>query len=306
MSLRGHIRRADRAILDRLYPFRSRSLSINGFRYHYLDEGSGDPIIMVHGNPTWSFYFRRLVAALRDRYRVIVPDHIGCGLSEAPALDQYGYTLDNRVDDLAALIDALELGDRLTLVGHDWGGMIGTAYAAEHPERFSRLILMNTAAFFPPGGKGLPLRLFLVRNLNALSAPAVLGLNLFAVGAAWMAPARPLPADVRRGLLAPYRTPRRRLATLRFVQDIPVRPTDPAYPAVARTERHIHRLSGLPALLLWGARDFVFDLDYLAEWQRRLPAAESHVFSDAGHYILEDAGGEIIRKVQDFLKNHPI
>ena len=298
--------RVDTRAFRRLYPFRSHFLKIDGLRYHYVDEGEGDPVVMLHGNPTWSFYYRNLATALSPTCRAVAPDHIGCGLSDKPADAAYDYTLRRRVDDLAALLDHLEIRDRITLVVHDWGGMIGMAYAAAHPERIARIVVTNTAAFFPPGKKGLPLRLWLVRNLTPLAAPAVLGLNLFARAALYLAVRKPLNPAVKKGLIAPYDRPRNRIATLRFVQDIPVAPSDPAYGMVQETSEQLHRLSGRPMAILWGMRDFVFDADYLAEWERRFPGAEVRRFPDAGHYLMEDAGDRVVPFIQDFLQNHPI
>src|SRR5436305_7666249 len=122
-----------------LYPFPGHHLAVgDGVRLHYLDEGAGEPVVMVHGNPTWSFYYRNLVLTLRDRYRCVVPDHVGCGLSDKPPADRYPYSLDRRVADLTALLDHLKLDRDVTLVVHDWGGMIGTAWAARFPERVDR------------------------------------------------------------------------------------------------------------------------------------------------------------------------
>ena len=124
-----------------------------GLRLHYIDEGEGEPVIMLHGNPSWSFLYRNLIDSLRGSHRVIVPDHIGCGLSDKPDDSQYAYTLKSRVDDLEALLDHLGLDRELTLVLHDWGGMIGMTYAARHPERIARLVVTNTAAFHLPAAK---------------------------------------------------------------------------------------------------------------------------------------------------------
>src|SRR5262245_42431913 len=104
-----------------LYPFTGHFLNLNGLRYHYLDEGRGSPIVMLHGNPTWSFYYRNLVIALRDNHRTIVPDHIGCGLSDKPADSQYRYTLSERVSNLERLLEHLDIENDITLVLHDWG-----------------------------------------------------------------------------------------------------------------------------------------------------------------------------------------
>lgn len=289
-----------------LYPFASHYLNLGGLRYHYLDEGHGDPVVMVHGNPTWSFYFRRLALALRSEYRVIVPDHIGCGLSDKPARKDYSYRLQNRIDDLQQLIDRLEPERRLTLVLHDWGGAIGMGLAVRIPERIGRIVVLNTAAFLPPPGKVLPLRLRLVRNLPALALPAVLGLNLFARAAVWMAPRRRLAPEVRAGLTAPYNSWQNRIATLMFVRDIPVHSRDPSYTAVKEIDANLDRLSGRPMLICWGMHDFVFDRDYLAEWRRRFPAADVHECNEAGHYLLEDAPRKITGLIQRFLKTHPL
>ena len=237
-----------------LYPFESHYLRVGGHRYHYVDEGSGDPVVMVHGNPTWSFFFRRLIGALSGQYRAIAPDHMGCGLSDKPDDGGYEYRLDRRVADFGALMDDLEL-DRITLVVHDWGGMIAMAWAVAHPQRIARLVITNTAAFFPPRQKSIPWRLWIIRNLSGFATPAVLYGNLFARAAIHMAPHKRLPASVRRGLLAPYNCPRNRLATLRFVQDIPLSPGDCGYSTVRRVDQQLDQLAHLPMLILWGKHD---------------------------------------------------
>ena len=289
-----------------LYPFDSHYLERNGLRYHYLDQGSGQTVVMVHGNPTWSFYFRELVKALSPRFRTVVPDHIGCGLSDKPDSAAYGYRAADRVADLEALLDHLQLKENITLVVHDWGGAIGLALAVKHPQRFRRLVILNTAAFLPPSGKRLPWRLQIVRNIRPLAVPAVLGLNLFSRAALYMATGKKLTADVRAGLTAPYNSWRNRLATLRFVQDIPVEASDQSYALVKHLDERLSTLAHLPTLICWGAQDFVFDRDYFNEWVRRFPAAEAHCFADAGHYVLEDVPEKIIPLVTDFLQRHPL
>lgn len=290
----------------RLYPFRSHYLRIGDLNCHYLDEGSGEPLVMLHGNPTWSFYYRSLVKGLSGRYRVVVPDHIGCGLSDKPGPDRYDYRLATRVSDLEQLLDHLGLRRDITLVVHDWGGMIGMAYAVAHPERIRRLVILNTAAFLPPGGKRLPLRLWLMRNFTRLSTPLILGLNLFAGAALVMASRRGLAPAVRAGLIAPYDSPAHRIATLKFVQDIPLTPRDPSYALVASVSAGLPLLADRPMLLLWGRHDFVFDEDYLAEWRRRFPNASSEVFEGAGHYLLEDEPGQILERIRAFLAANPL
>mgnify|MGYP001282484890 CR=1 FL=1 len=285
------------------YPFKSHYLAIRGMRYHFLDEGRGEPLVMLHGNPTWSYYFRSLVYRFRSDYRVIVPDHFGCGLSDKPEPARYDFRLRSRIDDLNALLDHLDLEQPVTLVLHDWGGMIGLAWAMEHMERVRRLVILNTAGFFPPQGKAIPWRLRLLRRSNPITDWAVLHLNLFARAALYMAPRRPLTKAVKAGLIAPYDTPRHRLATLRFVQDIPLAPGDPSGRIVAQVDRQLAQITARPVLLIWGRHDFVFDRDYFVEWRRRVPHAEVHWLDHAGHYLLEDAPEEIADLIGAFLKN---
>jgi len=289
-----------------IYPFTSRYADVNGFRMHYVDEGRGEPVVMLHGNPTWSFYFRELIQGLSGRYRAVAPDHIGCGLSDTPRPCAYAYRLKNRVDDLEALLAHLGLTRDITLVLHDWGGMIGAAYALRHVHRIARLIVLNTAAFLKPGGKPLPLALRLIRRMPLFAVPAVLGLNLFARGAARTASARGLSPAVRKGLLAPYNSWENRRATLKFVQDIPLTPQDPSFAIAQQVHVGLQQLADKPMLICWGEKDFVFDTDYLAEWRRRFPAAEVHRFPEAGHYVLEDVPEPVTARVLDFLNRHPL
>ncbi len=287
--------------LQREYPFTSHFLDLDGLRYHYLDEGSGPPVVMVHGNPSWSFYYRRLVSALKDRYHCIVPDHIGCGFSDKPGDDRYDYSLSRRVADLERLLDHLDIKEPLTLVLHDWGGMIGMTYAVRHPERIRRLVILNTAAFHLPQTKRFPLALRICRD-TVLGALLVRGGNAFSRAASVVGCKRnPMSPALRSLYQLPYDSWQHRIATLRFVQDIPLSPGDRGYDLVSSTEAGLSRFATLPIQIIWGERDFVFDRHFLAEWERRFPAARVHRFADCGHYILEDAADEVIPLVSSFL-----
>jgi cis-3-alkyl-4-acyloxetan-2-one decarboxylase len=288
--------------IEKHYPFSGHYLDLDGLRLHYLDEGSGEPVVMLHGNPTWSFYYRNLVLALRGRCRCIVPDHMGCGLSDKPGDDRYPYTLEQRVSDLERLLDALKIDSGITLVLHDWGGMIGMAFAARNPGRIRRLVILNTAAFHLPAEKRFPLPLRICRD-TLLGAFLVRGLNAFSLAASFVGCRKnPLPKELRRAYRLPYDSWRNRIATLRFVQDIPLLPGDRSYGLVTETDHGIAAFQDLPMAIFWGEKDFVFDRTFLGEWRRRFPAAEVHSYHDAGHYILEDMKDEVIPLIEEFLE----
>jgi len=283
------------------YPFASHFFDRDGIRLHYLDEGRGDPVVMLHGNPTWSYYYRNVVAALRDRFRCIVPDHIGCGLSDKPQPPRYDYSLRSRIDDITALLENLGVRERVTLILHDWGGLIGMAWAARHVDAVKRLVLMNTAAFHLPRAKRIPFRLWVARNTR-LGAWLVRSRNLFCRHAANVCVTRkPLPPDVREWYLKPYDSWDNRVAVLKFVQAIPLGPTDPGYEIVSEVEATLPKFANTPTLICWGMKDFVFDRYFLEEFERRMPHAEVHRFEDCGHYILEDAADELVPLIQQFV-----
>lgn len=288
--------------LKKEYPFNGKTLALDSdLNYHYLDEGSGTPVVMLHGNPSWSFYYRNLALVLRDRYRCIVPDHIGCGLSDKPGDERYDYTLSRRVDDLEKLLEHLGIRENISLVVHDWGGMIGMAYAVRHPERIKRLVILNTGAFHLPKNKPFPLGLRICRD-SFIGTLLVRGLNAFSVGASYVGCKRnPMSAALRALYQLPYDSWKNRIATLRFVQDIPLKPGDRAFDLVSSVSEGIGQFRNLPMLICWGELDFVFDRHFLAEWRRRFPESEIHSYADCGHYILEDAGDEVVPLIAEFL-----
>jgi haloalkane dehalogenase len=289
-------------IEDRLYPFEENWLDVEGVKLHYLDEGQGATVVAVHGNPTWSFYYRELVRDLRTDHRVVVPDHIGCGLSDKPGDDRYDYTLRRRIDDFGCLMDSLELTD-IDLVVHDWGGMIGLGWAVHHPERIKRLIVLNTAAFHLPKSKTFPWQLWMVRD-TPLGPVMVRGFNAFSRIASHVAcTSKKLTKEVRDAYCAPYDSWKHRIANLRFVQDVPLKPGDRGYEIVSDTAARLDVFRDRPVLVCWGDRDFVFDAHFLEKWQQIYPHAEVHRFPDCGHYILEDASEEIIPLIRGFLES---
>lgn len=279
------------------YPFAPHYFDLDGLRYHYIDEGSGPTLLMVHGNPTWSFAWRNLIKALSPHYRVLAVDHIGCGLSDKP--QNYAYRLQHHVANLERFVTELDLRD-VTLFAHDWGGAIGMGVAAALPDRFSRFVLFNTAAF---RSTRIPLRISVCR-IPVFGAIAVRGLNLFSLAALRMAVAKPerMTAAVRAGYLAPYRSWSERVAVLRFVEDIPLSPLHPSYDTLVSIEDALVKFRDRPMLLVWGQRDWCFTTDFLAEFQHRFPRAETLLLPDAGHYVFEDAHEQIIPRVEQFLQ----
>ena len=287
------------------YDFSSHFFNIDGFRLHYLDEGRGDNVVMLHGNPNWSFYYRNLVRRLRDRYRCLVPDHIGCGLSDKPTDDRYEYSLARRVSDLEAWLDHCGATENLTLVVHDWGGMIGMAYATKYPERIRRLVVLNTGAFHLPTSKPVPWQLKLARG--PLGALLVRGFNAFSRGAVRSCVTRtPMSAEIANAYCAPYDNWANRIAVHRFVQDIPLKKGDRGFDLVTSVQDRLSLLKDVPMFIGWGDRDFVFDEHFLREWQLRFPNAEVHRYPECGHYILEDAQKELLPLISQFLDAHPL
>lgn len=284
-----------------LYPFASHHLSLDGHRYHYVDEGAGQPLLFVHGNPTWSFYWRQLISGLSDQHRTIAVDHLGCGLSDKP--QRYAYMLAQHIENLVALVERLELHD-VTLLVHDWGGAIGLGTALRLPDRFARIVLFNTGAFPPPF---VPLRIRMCRT-PLLGTWAMRGANVFARAALTMAtekPERMTPA-VRAGLLAPYDNWRNRVAIDRFVHDIPLTRRHPTWQLLETIEAGLPSLANRPTQMIWGMRDWCFRPSCLERLLQSFPEAEVHRLEDAGHYVIEDAAERIVPLVQAFLARHPV
>lgn len=289
------------------YSDSSSYIDINGKQMHYLEGGKShsETLVMLHGNPSWSFYYRHLFSKLVDNYHCIVPDHIGMGLSDKPVKEEYEFTLKQRVDDLDTLLSSLGVDDNLTLIVHDWGGMIGMAYATRYPEKIKRLIISNTAGFHIPEGKQIPWQLKLSRT-PIIGSLLIQGLNAFCRGGVLQCVTRkPMKNDIKKAYLAPYDNWNNRLSVLRFVEDIPLTKEHISYEVVDQVDNSLGQFAKLPVLVCWGLKDFVFDKHYLDEWKKRLPNAEYHEF-DAGHYLLEDAGEEVIPIIEKFLQNNPL
>lgn len=286
------------------YPFQSHFMELDGHRIHYVDEGpgedsGGDPVLMVHGNPTWSFYWRHLVSSLSVDRRTVAIDHLGCGLSDKPA--DYDYCLQSHVDNLCHLVDRLNL-NRVTLMAHDWGGAIGMGTLLARQERFKKIVLFNTAAFPPPF---IPFRIRVCR-WPLIGKIGVQGLNMFARAATFMATERPggLPSTVAEGLLAPYDSWQNRIAIYQFVKDIPLSRRHRTWQLLEQIEAGLEQVADWPILMMWGMKDWCFRPECLDRLNQHWPAAEVHRINSAGHYVIEDAAERVDQTVREFLLRH--
>lgn len=270
---------------------------------HYIDEGPkvapASTILCVHGNPTWSFYYRSIATQFRDTCRVVALDHIGCGLSDKP--QRYPYRLATHTENLIRLIDTLEL-QNVTLVVHDWGGAIGLGAAIQRIDRIRNILVLNTAAFPPTY---IPRRIAVCR-IPFLGSWAMRYGNAFARAAIFMAIDRlpQLSRNARDGLLAPYDSFDNRVAIDGFVRDIPMSEKHPTWSALADLERSLPSLSKLPIRFLWGMKDWCFRPECMERMQLAWPAATRRELSDVGHYVLEEAPSEVLEELQKMVNGH--
>jgi haloalkane dehalogenase len=285
------------------FPFPPHYLDLGHFRMHYADVGTGDPMVLLHGDPTWGYLYRAFVPRLSARHRCVVPDHMGMGKSGVPDLP-YPYRLQHHVANLETLLLALDLRD-ITLVLHDWGGPVGLGFASRHPARIKRLILMNTWAFARWPGGPLPRLLEIIRSprgeafvlaKNGYVRPALLGTT-----------AQPdrLTDAVLAAYLAPFQTPESRRALLCWSRDIPFVADDPSYAEMQRIEDGLAAFGALPVLLIWGMQDPVLSPSVLRTWQTIYPHATTCEIEEASHFLQEDAPARVVDEVERFLRANP-
>lgn len=265
---------------------------------HYLDEGPrGDSpaLLFVHGNPTWSFHWRNLIAANREKYRCVAPDHLGCGLSN---LQPRPLRLADHIVNLVDLIRHLDLR-RITLVAQDWGGAIGLGGLLRERDRFERIVLYNTGAFRP---WFIPLRIRVCR-WPVFGKLALQGANGFSRAALRMTLARKsqLQSAAAEGYLAPYDTWTRRAAVYQFVKDIPLSSSHPTWHTLGEIEDNLPSIQQIPKLLVWGMKDWCFTPECLDKFVAAWPDAEVHRLADVGHWVVEDAPEKAAKYLGDFL-----
>lgn len=264
---------------------------------HYVDEGAGPPLVMVHGNPAWSFLYRHLIRGLSDTHRCVAMDHIGFGLSDQPP--GWSYRAEDHARNLDALLEHLALED-VTLVVQDWGGPIGLSYALRHPERVRRIVLLNTWMWPVDDDPyyalisrvaGGPVGRILIRRLNLF---ARVGMPLL------FGDRSKLPPHVHRQYLRPLGRPEVRQGCWRFTGEILGATSWLRSLWAAR-----HRLAGKPVLVLWGMADLAFRTRELERWLaflREVTDAEVHRLAGVGHFVQEELGPELVPPVAAFLR----
>lgn len=285
----------ERELLKRVLPFESRYTEIEGYEMHYLDEGEGPVVVLLHGNPTWSFMFRALIASLRDSFRVIAPDYLGLGLSEHPREKKFRAI--DRTGHLQKLLSSLSV-EKFSLVMHDWGGSIGSMLAARDPSRVEKLVYLNTTL---TEIESLP-------EIIKRATTPVVGKILTKYSTSFlrllteMGVARRLPAEVRHAYLLPYQSAADRQAIWDFVADIPFGSDHPSHGDLVLLGEKLPLLAAKPVQIVWGLKDPCFHREMLSKVARHFPGARVCELPEASHLVLEDAPDKACAVIKDFLK----
>jgi pimeloyl-ACP methyl ester carboxylesterase len=278
-----------------LRSFKGKFLDLNGKDYlHYRDEGHGEVILAIHGNPTWSYFYHSLFDQFKDRYRVIAPDHLGMGLSSRAPITDKMY-LQNHVDHLVYLIDRLDLHN-IHLVVHDWGGPIGLLALLKRQERFKSVTITNTSAFII---KDIPKRIHLGK-IPILGPFLFHDLNLFSKAALKMAFSYKKPSPLEKLALSfPYQLKQNRKSIADFVIDIPQDSKHPSFQALNFLENNLKEIR-VPKLVIWGGKDFCFHQDFYRKFQENFSDGKFHFFNDLGHYLFLEDAPRIMNLMEDF------
>ena len=272
------------------WPFAPRYVEQDGLRVHYVDEGSGDPVVLLHGEPTWGFLYRRMIPPLAAVGRVVVPDLLGFGRSDKP-VDLAAYSYDVHYRAIERLV--VELGlERLTLVVHDWGGPIGLRFAVSHPDRVARLVILNTGV-----GVGAPSEPWL--RFRALVREV--GTGFTASRLVRVACVSPLDDDAVRGYDAPFPDAEAKAGALAFPELVPTEPDHPSAAAMLEVRGALARWEK-PTLVLFSDSDRVFSPAHAERMAAHLPGAlPAEIVAGAGHFLQEDKGPEIAERIVRFL-----
>ncbi|TPE43397.1 alpha/beta fold hydrolase [Pontibacter mangrovi] len=282
--------------LDRiLYPFAHSTLEVPGGRMHYVDEGQGDPIVFVHGTPTWSFVWRQQIKPLSRNYRCIAPDHIGFGLSEKPA--DFAYTPAAHADNLEQLINYLQLKD-ITLVVHDFGGPIGLRYALRHPENVKHLIILNTWMWsLESESRIMKISRFMAGRVGRFIY-LQLGFSANILLPQGYHERKHLTKDIKQHYQKPLSTSASRLGTWAFAKAL-----HQSNPYFEELWQQREKLKSINKLILWGEKDKLLPLHFLDRWQQEFPETKTVKYK-AGHFVQEERGGEVADAIQSFIATH--
>ncbi len=276
-----------------LFPVEHRFLDLDGARIHYVDEGSGGTLLLLHGNPAWSFLYRKIVAALKDEYRCVAPDFPGYGMSTAAP--GYGFTPREHSQMLERFAERLGLTD-LTIMVQDWGGPIGLGFAGRHPELVRGFIIGNTWAW--PHDHDPRIRAFSWIMGGPIGKALTYGFNFVPRFFFSRGFARPIGRDVRHAYLAPWSDRSRRAPAV-----IAPRQLVAASPYLAEVQASLHTLADRPALIVWGTKDFAFRDANRRRFEAAFPNHRTVLFNDASHFLQEDAGERIAEAFKAFDKN---
>lgn len=285
------------------WPWQPRFARANGWRMHYIDEGTGDPVVLLHGNPTWGFLYRDFVEPLtRAGNRVVIPDMIGFGLSEKPTREE-AHSLDGHIANLTALLSQLDLR-RITLVCHDWGGPTGLGFAFSNPGSVAALVVMSTWAWPTPPSE-FHTRIFPWRMMHApLVGPYLLGRHNALAGRGVYLSVVDREKFRKRAQQAyewALSDPATRLLTWTWPRWIPLDATARALERFKWLENELAACR-LPTMIVWGREDDVFDhATFAARFKQLLPHAEGPHLVTGRHFLQEDSGPEVAALITDFL-----
>lgn len=273
------------------FPFKSSYRSYAGIRLAHLDEGSGPPVVFLHGEPTWSFLWRKVIPPVRDAgFRCIAPDLPGFGRSDKPT-DLAWYTYDRHTDSVASLLEELDLR-HVTVVVHDWGGPIGLRLAAEHPQQIERLVILDTGLF--TGRQRMNDAWMAFRSFVERTEDVPVGLLVR------RACHRDPGEEVIAAYDAPFPNPESKAGARAFPLILPLTP-DAAGAEAGHRVLEALRSDPRPKLVLWAAQDPVLPLATGERFAEALGTRIDHVVADAGHFLQEDAGEEIGGLISDWL-----
>jgi haloalkane dehalogenase len=283
------------------FPFTPHYLMVNGYQMHYIDEGVGDPIVCVHGEPTWAFLYRNFISNLRDIARIVVPDHIGFGKSEVS--QNMPYLLGQHIINFTELLLHLDLHN-ITLVVQDWGGPIGFGFAIKYPDRIKRIVIMNTSIGVAKETQKLWYEPFIENGMY----DELLGDMKTFVGD-YMLPnmhkkfTREEKKLLKWAYTAPFPTPESHIGVKKFPLDIPKGPNHPSTPIMQEIKDNLSQLTEKPKRIIWGMKDKIFPPKVTEYWQKIYPETPVIELQEAGHFLQEDAPDQVVNAIKEFIRN---